>query len=255
MIHAPFGRSVRLVLFWAAVGVIAAGLPAVYRAMPAFGAHPLPYGDMINRLGPVERHVTNMVSAVNFDFRGFDTLGEEIMLMTAVTGAAVLLRGSRGEGLGDKPATVPGRLIPPHSEALLLAGRLAVPITMLFGIYVVLHATVTPGGGFQGGVIIASSVLMRFLSEGYPSWRELMRSEMLDAFEGGGAAAYAIAGLIPMLGGAMYLTNRMPLGHLKQMLSGGLMLVLNFGVGFAVAGGFGVLFLEFLEETRAEKGE
>ena len=85
------GRRARLVLFWIAVAVLAAALPAVYGAMPKFGDHPLPYGDMINRLGPIERHVTNMVSAVNFDFRGFDTLGEEIMLMTAVTGTAVLL--------------------------------------------------------------------------------------------------------------------------------------------------------------------
>ena len=114
-------------LFWIAAAVLAAAMPAVYGAMPVFGDHPLPYGDMINRLGPLERHVSNMVSAVNFDFRGFDTLGEEIMLMTAVTGTAVLLRGSRGKGLGDKPATIPGRLIPPHSEALLIAGRLAVP--------------------------------------------------------------------------------------------------------------------------------
>lgn len=248
-------RRGRLVLFWIAAAVLAAAMPAVYGAMPVFGDHPLPYGDMINRLGPLERHVSNMVSAVNFDFRGFDTLGEEIMLMTAVTGTAVLLRGSRGKGLGDKPATIPGRLIPPHSEALLIAGRLAVPITLVFGIYVVLHATVTPGGGFQGGVIIASAVLLRFLSEGYASWRDLMRSEILDAFEGGGAAMYAIAGLIPMLSGAAYLTNRLPLGQLKQMLSGGLMLVLNFGVGFAVVGGFGVLFLEFLEETRAAKDQ
>ncbi len=246
-------RLIRLVLFCLGTAIVAAGLPSVYGAMPRFGAHPLPYGDMINRLGPAERHVTNMVSAVNFDFRGFDTLGEEIMLMTAVTGTAVLLRGSRGTKMTAKPATVPGRLIPPHSEGLLIAGRLAVPVIMLFGLYVVLHATVTPGGGFQGGAIIASGVLMRFLSEGYESWRRLMRNSMLDAFEGGGAAAYAIAGLIPMLSGATFLTNTMPLGQLKQMISGGLMLVLNFGVGFAVAGGFGILFVEFLEETRAEE--
>ena len=246
-------RLIRLVLFGMAVAVIAAGLPAVYAAMPVFGAHPLPYGDMINQLGPAERHVTNMVSAVNFDFRGFDTLGEEIMLMTAVTGTAVLLRGSRGEEMTAKPATIPGRLIPPHSEALLIAGRLAVPVTTLFGLYVVLHATVTPGGGFQGGVIIASGVLLRYLGEGYESWRRLMRNALLDAFEGSGAAVYAIAGLVPMLSGAAFLTNTMPLGHLKQMMSGGLMLVLNFGVGFAVVGGFGILFVEFLEETRAEE--
>jgi multicomponent Na+:H+ antiporter subunit B len=56
-----------------------------------------------------------------------------------------------------------------------------------------------------------------------------------------------------MLSGAAYLQNTLPLGGLKQMLSGGLMLVLNLAVAFAVVGGFGVLFAEFLEETRAEE--
>ena len=57
--------------------------------MPTFGAHPLPYGDAINRDAPAQRHVSNMVTAVNFDYRGFDMLGEEFMLLCAVTGAAI----------------------------------------------------------------------------------------------------------------------------------------------------------------------
>ena len=75
-------------------------LPAVVHValrMPPFGAHPLPYGDAINAAAPRQRHVTNMVSAVNFDYRGFDTLGEEFMLLCAVTGTTLLLRGTRGE--------------------------------------------------------------------------------------------------------------------------------------------------------------
>jgi multicomponent Na+:H+ antiporter subunit B len=102
-------------------------------------------------------------------------------------------------------------------------------------------------------VIIASGVLLRFLAEGYESWRHLLRNAVLDALEGGGAAAYAIAGVATMLTGAAYLQNTLPLRELKQMLSGGLMLVLNLAVAFAVVGGFSVLFVEFLEETRAEE--
>ena len=40
------------------------------------------------------------MSAVNFDYRSFDTLGEEFMLVCAVTGVVVVLRGNRGEQLG-----------------------------------------------------------------------------------------------------------------------------------------------------------
>lgn len=246
-------RVVRLALFAIALACVVAALPRLMRAMPAFGAHALPYGDLVNRIGPAERHVTNMVSAVNFDIRGFDTLGEEIMLMAAVTGTAVLLRGARGEAMTAKPATVPGRRIPPHSEAIVLITRLFAPVTILFGLYVVLHATVTPGGGFQGGVIVASGLLLRYFGEGYGGWRRFMRNHVLDALEGGGAALYAIAGLVPLFVGARYLQNTLPLGQLKAMLSGGLMLVLNLGVALAVIGGFGILMVEFLEETRAEE--
>jgi len=135
-------RTIRLVLFLVSMGGIAAALPFVVAAMPGFGTHPLPYGELINHVAPVQRHVTNMVTAVNFDYRGFDTLGEEIMLLAAVTGTAVLLRSRREDSPADRPATAPGRPIPPRSEGLALAGRLFGPLTMVFGLYVVLHGSV-----------------------------------------------------------------------------------------------------------------
>ncbi len=248
-------RTLRLLLFLASLAVLATTLPSVIVSMPKFGAHALPYGDLINRLAPVQRHVTNMVTAVNFDYRGFDTLGEEMMLFAAATGTAVLLRGRRGEATTDLPATAPGRAIPARPEALMLAGRLFGPIIMVFGLYVVLHAQVTPGGGFQGGVIIASGLLLVYLADGCRGWSRLMRPELLDALEGGGAAIYAVAGLGPMVVGAHYLENVLPPGQMGGLLSGGLMLVLNWGVAFAVAGGFGIVFIEFLEETRAEEDD
>jgi multicomponent Na+:H+ antiporter subunit B len=248
-------RRLRLLLF--ALAMLCT-LPAVGRIaahMPRFGAHPLPYGNAINADAPRERHVTNMVSAVNFDYRGFDTLGEEFMLLAAVTGAVVLLRGARGEGNADAPGQVPGRPVQPPSDAVVLAGRLLGPVTLVFGLYVVAHATVTPGGGFQGGVIVASGLLLLYLGEGYRGWRRLVRSEMLDWMEAGGALAFAFCGFGPMLAGAHFMQNVLPPGQMRSLLSGGLMVLENAGVGFAVAGGFGMLFLEFLEETRAPEGD
>ncbi len=222
-------------------------------AVPRFGAHPLPYGDAINAAAPVQRHVTNMVTAVNFDYRGFDTLGEEMMLLAAVTGTAVLLRSERDEE--ERQRLGPPRSISGRSEAITLAGRITAPVTLLFGLYVALHATVTPGGGFQGGVIMASSLLLIFLGEGHRTWSRLMRSEWLDACEGIGGAAYALAGIATMLAGAAFLQNLLPLGTLKSMISGGLMLVLNAAVALAVFAGFATLFVEFLQETAGLQGE
>lgn len=224
-------------------------------ALPAFGAPTGAYGPTVNALGPPLRHISNMVSAVNFDFRGFDTLGEEFMLLCAVTGAVLLLRGTRGEDLSDKAGAIPGRAYERRSESTILVCRLLGPAILLFGIYMALHATVTPGGGFQGGVVAASGVLLVYLGEGYANWRKLTPSKVLDVMEGGGALLFALAGVWPMIAGAAYLQNTLPLGKFRDMLSGGLMLVENAGVGFAVAGGFSMLFLEFMEETRAPKAE
>jgi multicomponent Na+:H+ antiporter subunit B len=229
------------------------GLPAVLHVaehMPTFGAHPIPYGDAINGRATEERHVTNMVSAVNFDYRGFDTLGEEFMLLCAVTGVTVLLRGSRGEQLAARRGHVPGRPILTRTDAFVLITRIYGTLTLLFGFYIALHAMTTPGGGFQGGVIVASGTVLIFLGEGYRGWRKVMKSEWLDACEGSGATLYALCGFASMAAGHPFLTNILPLGSAGDVFSGGLMLVENAGVAGAVAGGFAVIFLEFLEETR-----
>lgn len=241
----------------AALGLIALlpGAAVTIARLPRFGAHPLPYGEAINRAAPAERHVTNMVTAVNFDYRGFDTLGEEYMLLAAVTGTLVLLRGRRGENVSDAPARAPGREIPPRSEAVTLVCRFFAPVLLLFGVYVVLHAQLTPGGGFQGGVIIASGALLIYLGEGYRIWRRLIRSHLFDAVEALGALVFVFAGFAPMLTGAKFLQNILPLGRTRALLSGGLILVENAGVALAVAAGFLLLFLEFLEETRTTKPE
>lgn len=233
-------------------------LPAVWRvaaALPPFGDPTAQYGLAVNRLGPPLRHVSNMVSAVNFDFRGFDTLGEEFMLLCAVTGAAMLLRGARGEDRSAKAGQVEGRAVLPRADSTVLVCRVFGPATLLFGLYMALHAMVTPGGGFQGGVVIASGLLLVYLGEGYQSWRRLVRSPVLSALEGGGALLFVLAGHAPMALGKAFMQNILPLGEFKDVFSGGLMLVENAGVALAVTGGFAMLFVEFLEETRALESE
>ena len=246
---------VRLALL--ALALLCLVVPAwrVAAHMPRFGDHSLAYGDAINRDGTRERHVTNMVTAVNYDYRGFDTLGEEFMLLCAVTGTVMLLRGKRGERVDAPPERLPGREAVQRADSTVLIGRLFGAVVLMFGIYVAVHSTVTPGGGFQGGAIIASGLLLLYLGEGYEGWRRLVRSRVADACEGGGAALFALCGFASMLTGAAFLQNVLPYGQIKGMLSGGLMQLENAGVTFAVAGGFVVMFIEFLEETREPEEE
>lgn len=244
------GRA-RLVLLLLAALVLAPAALKLATAMPSFGAHPFPYGETINDRAPKERHVTNAVTAVNFDYRGFDTLGEEFMLLAAVTGTVVLLRGSRGEELAGHPGRVDGRRIWPRTDAAVLVCRVLTPLILVFGLYVSIHATTTPGGGFQGGAIVATALLMIYIGESYSGWRHLVRSQVMDICESGGALLFALTCCAPLCLGLAFATNILPLGELKSAASGGTMFVDNIGVAFAVAGSFTLVFLEFMEETRA----
>ena len=246
------GTRTRLILFILTVQAVLPGVVHVAGHLPRFGSHPLPYGDAINAAAPVERHVTNMTSAVNFDYRGFDTLGEEFMLLCAVTGVTVLLRGQRGENRSARPGRTGRRPVLPRTDATVLTGRAGAGVLLLFGLYVALHAMTTPGGGFQGGVILASGVLLVFLGDGYVTWRRLVRSEVMDACEGLGATLYGLCGFAGVLLGLPFGANMLPVGTLGDVFSGGLMVVENAGVALAVSGGFAVVFIEFLEETRVE---
>src|SRR3954470_16326064 len=142
-------RSFRLGLF----AISAAGLAALLRwgvaGLPDFGHYRGPYGYVLNAVAPNERHVTNVVAATVFDYRGFDTLGEEFILFSAAMGVALLLREVREEG--DR---VTDGL---HSDAVRLVGLAFVPLLLVLALVVVAHGTITPGGGFQGGVAIAGA--------------------------------------------------------------------------------------------------
>ena len=71
--------------------------------LPPWGDYRGPYGDVISRVGVYERHATDAVNAINYDYRGFDTLGEEFILFTAVIGVMMLLRREK-----DVPASAAG---------------------------------------------------------------------------------------------------------------------------------------------------
>lgn len=245
----------RVVLLALALLVLAAAAAGVILALPVFGDPLTHYGTTVNALAPALRNVSNMVAAVNFDIRGIDTLGEESMLVCVVTAAVVLLRGHRGEDAAEHACHIPGRAQAERMDATVLMCRLFATTLFLFGAYVVLHGTITPGGGFQGGVIAASSFVLIYLGEGYAPWRRVLHSPVLVGLEGFGALAFVLCAAVPLAFGYAALQNMLPLGTWRDLYSGGLMVIVNAAVGVAVLGSFGVLLLEFMEETRAPEGD
>jgi multicomponent Na+:H+ antiporter subunit B len=243
----------------ARIGVLGAGLALLaaflcwgLRALPPFGAYPGPYGDIINAVGQAERNVTDMVTAVNFDYRAIDTVGEEFILFISVAGVAVVLRRTREEhaaedhGDADRPG-VPG---PPMSDAVRAVTLLLVGPIVLLGVYVVAHGQLSPGGGFQGGVILASALLLLYLADRYRRMRRIGPRSIAEIGDALGAAGFVIIGLAALIGGAAFLTDVLPLGASSTLTAGGTIPLVSFSIGLEVAGAFVVILSEFLAQAR-----
>jgi multicomponent Na+:H+ antiporter subunit B len=242
-------RRHRLGLF----AVSAAGLTALLlwgvAGLPDFGHYRGPYGFVLNASAPDERHVTNVVAAVVFDYRGFDTLGEEFILFAAVIGVASLLRGLRGERFRRPDDDARGRRVRDPSIAVGVLGLGLVGPTILVGLYVVIHGHQTPGGGFQGGVILATALLLVYLSDTYVTLRRVGPMGLIEFAEALGAASFALIGFAGLLWGAAYMENVLPLGTAGHLLSAGTIPLSSVAVGLAVTGGFAFMLSEFLEQT------
>jgi multicomponent Na+:H+ antiporter subunit B len=246
-------RSIRVGIFLVAAMGFGGLLLVGMGGLEPFGVYRGPYGDIINSSVVPERHATNSVTAVNFDYRGFDTLGEEFILFAAVAGVMVLLREGRGESESSVPGGELARVQQPRSDAVRLAGVAIIGLVNLIGFYIVIHAQLTPGGGFQGGAILGTGTLLAYLASRYRTYRRVVPKAMLDAAEAVGAGTYALIGIATVVAGGAFLENLLPLGTPKTLLSGGTIGPINLAVGIEVAAGFAILFEEFLEETRATR--
>jgi multicomponent Na+:H+ antiporter subunit B len=233
-------RGVRSALAIPAVGGLAAVLAAGIVAGPAFGGFHGAYGQMLNAVAVPERHTTNVVTSIVFDYRGVDTMGEEFILFASVVGVVLLLRDDREPAGGTGGDDV-------RSDAVRTFGILMVGPVLLVGLWLAAFGLVTPGGGFQGGVVIAGAVALVYVAVGYRQWRQLGRESVLDPFEGVGAAAYVALGLAALAAGEPFLQNLLGSGRTGTLLSGGSMGLLNWAVAIEVAAANLVLYTEFLE--------
>jgi len=233
------------------VAAVAAGALLLWglTGLPDYGVYAGPYGDVLNRVAVAERKAANVVAAVTFDYRGIDTMGEEYILFAAVLGVAILLRAQRDETEQPPDEDAADRHAPATSNAVRVVGLALVGPVVLFGLYVVTHGHLSPGGGFQGGVVLATAALLVYLSGEYVTLRRVSPEVIGDLAESTGAAGYIAVGLLGVAAGATFLANVLPLGEPGALLSAGTIPVLNLAVGLEVAGGFVLLLSEFLEQT------
>jgi multicomponent Na+:H+ antiporter subunit B len=128
------------------------------------------------------------------------------------------------------------------------AARLLIPFILLFGFYVIAHGEISPGGGFQGGVILASAFILYTLVYGSKDSERVLSFRVSDPLASLGVLIYAGVGVVTMLLGGLFLDyNELNPAHPPAGQALGISLV-ELGVGITVSA---VMITLFNEITRA----
>jgi multicomponent Na+:H+ antiporter subunit B len=248
-------RRARLSLFALAGGGFAAVLVIAFRGLPDFGDYHGVYGRVIDGIGVTLRHGTDLITLLNFDVRAFDTLGEEFILFASVLGIVLILRQLRGEEEAPhEEESEEEHHFAGASAALRALALVLIPTILVVGVYIVVHGQITPGGGFQGGVILATAPLGAFLAGRYLRMKAIAPHVVTEWGDAIGAAGYALLGLSGLVFAGIFLKNYIPLGIPGHLLSGGQLDVASVFVGLEVSGAFLVAWTQFLDQAMVVKG-
>lgn len=173
---------------------------------------------------PQEAGIPNAVTAVVVYFRGLDTLGEVSVVFIVATALGLILglRGSRGKD----PETRPNAVVA-HAKTLLL------PNLILTGLYITVHGHLTPGGGFQGGVMAAGISLLLLLSGD-----RINNMHVVHTVEGLVGSLYALVAISGIWLGTSFLSNYLLPTDVNasfgRLISGGIIPVLYIFIGIKV---------------------
>ncbi len=121
--------------------------------------------------------------------------------------------------------------------------NIVIGFIFIYGIYIVVHGHLTPGGGFAGGVIIAGTFILKFLAFGSAVKAERKSSIITSIFESiGGLLFIGIALLGLMLAGTFFI-NFLPKGVHLHLLSAGIIPFCNIAIAIKVGAGLFSIFL------------
>ncbi len=118
------------------------------------------------------------------------------------------------------------------------------PFATVFGLCVIMLGTISPGGGFQGGVIVASACLLVFLGYGYDTTSKAINHNVLEVNESIGAILYVLLACCGIVFGARFCENVFyNSSNIGDLLSAGTITFMSFSVGYKVLTGIGFLLL------------
>ena len=181
--------------------------------------------------GVAETGSVNLVTAVVVAYRGLDTLGEVVVLFSASTAVVLILSLIPMSGKASAASPVV------QVTARVMPGAIA-----LFGVYVITHGHLSPGGGFPGGAIVASGFLLVLLgSNSLPG-----TSRLLTAVESLAGLSFGLLGFWGIYSLGQFLNNNViPEGTPGQVISAGIIPFISLAIGAKVASELSGVFASY----------
>ncbi len=200
-------------------------------------------GDIFLNLN-MQTATANAVTSVVTFFRGIDTVGEVTVLFLATSGVALMLSTSQ---------RTYAKIIKQDSFILNVGSRLLLSVIILFGAYIIIHGHLSPGGGFQGGVVIATAFLLLFLAN--PNMD--LNHSILTLGESLSGSAYVLVAIIGLFKVNMLLGNFLPhpVSEIGNLISGGIIPVIYVIVGIKVGSEMAVIVEYFVKEEHEKEIE
>jgi multicomponent Na+:H+ antiporter subunit B len=217
--------------------VIAWGIITSLQKIP-FGSSRAKLADYYINEGKEDTGAANIVTSVVVNYRGLDTLGEVTVLFLAAIGlGAVLATLKRKEDRKTEKASL-----------ILATGcKFLFPLILLFGAYIFIHGHLTPGGGFQGGAVIASAFVLIYL--GCHEEKRINETGSILS-ESLGGLVFIVIGLIGLgIGTGYFLYNFLPKGEFNTLLSAGIIPIIYIAIGFKVGAELSKIIDLLMEES------
>lgn len=190
--------------------------------------------------------IPNVVTAVLGSYRGYDTLGEVLVVFTAGIGVLFLLGSGAPLGSLSQEKINEGLR---HHLIPRVVGRVLIPFILLFGLYVQFHGEYGPGGGFQAGAIIAAAIILFALLEGEQRALSVIPARVLLGLMAFGPLLYLAVGITGIVLGGNFLDYSVLSANPVKGQQLGILLI-EAGVGITVTGVLLSIFHAFAARGR-----
>ncbi len=151
--------------------------------------------------------VPNLVTSVLADYRGYDTMFETVVIFAAGIAIFAILRTLKPGKTVVEDATKTDVFIDGDHQKIIVGTtcRIVVPMIQIFALYVIAHGHYSPGGGFQGGVMLGASYILLALSDDLAAALRRLSEARFLALAAAGILIYAGIGFVCLLLGQNFL--------------------------------------------------